>query len=269
MFKAHLLRKNVERAVDMMAHPCYSNRLKDLGNRMEAAMKTRIFLSLNTLLLGSLAVPAANTPSDNPYTQEFAKLAWPELPNRAAEQVKRADAASRQATTLLVVKAAVATSPASAPAVTAAIARAVPDMAPAAARTAAAEQPSQAAAIAGATSVSAPSQASNIVTAICSVTPTRYRDVAVAAAQGAPDRGREILEAVAVAQPELKPGLDPVLAAQPAKIKSVADTLDHAIALLDDEGKGHGKGPPFEPPGPPPTKPPPGVPPGHGHYGRP
>jgi len=124
-----------------------------------------------------------------------------------------------------VVKTTVAINPAAAPVIVSAIARALPDMAPTAAATAAAAQPRQAAAITKAATSAAPSKAARIVVAVSKVVPNDYRTIATAGSQAAPGSDKEILTALAAAFPELKAGIEHVLATQSGNPPTVSYAL--------------------------------------------
>jgi hypothetical protein len=169
-----------------------------------------------------------DAPQANSFNEVLAATPAAEMPAKAADLVLHARSRERQATTVSVVKSAVAMNPAAAPAVAGAIARAVPDMASVAAGTAAALQPKQAAAIAKAAAAAAPSKAGKIVTAVCRAVPNEYRNIAAAVAQAVPGARKEIVNAVAAALPGLKPGIDSALASYGGNVVSVVDTLDQA-----------------------------------------
>jgi hypothetical protein len=193
-------------------------------------MRTFATLTLTALLLTGLRVNAADLRTENPYNKVFADIAAPEYPDKAAAEIKQAEASKQASVTVLVVRAALGFRPASAPALAAAIAREVPEMAAIAAYTASAEQPRQAVAIAMAASVGAPAQAGKIVSHICTVLPSQYHSIALAVAKVAPESSREILNAIAESNPSLKASIDQSLASQPGNLDlaSVAATLDRA-----------------------------------------
>jgi hypothetical protein len=164
----------------------------------------------------------------NSFNEALAAAPAAEMPAKAADLVLHARNRERQATTVSVVRSAVAMNPGAAPAVVGAIARAVPDMASVAAGAAAALQPKQAAAIAKAAAAAAPSKAGKIVTAVCRAVPNEYRNIATAVAQAVPGAGKEIVNAVAAALPGLKPSINSALAGYGGNVVSVADTLDRA-----------------------------------------
>ena len=181
------------------------------------------------LLMGSQG-HTADLRTDNPYNKVFADIAAPEYPDKAAAEVKQADASKQASVTVQVVKVALGLRPASAPALAAAIARQVPEMAAMAAYAASAEQPRQAVAIATAAAAAAPTQAAKIVSHICTVLPSQYHSIALAVAKVAPNSSREILNAIGEANPSLKASIDQSLASQPGDLDlaSVAATLDRA-----------------------------------------
>ena len=220
-------------------------------------MKTFATLSLTALLLAGSQTNAADLRTENPYNKVFANIAAPEYPDKAAAEVKQADASKQASVTVLVVRAALGLRPASAPALAAAIAREVPEMAAMAAYTASAEQPRQAVAIATAAATAAPAQAGKIVSHICTVLPSQYHSIALAVAKVAPDSSREILNAIAESNPSLKASIDQSLASQPGNLDlaSVAATLDRAENTNRLSSVG---GPPYITPGPQPIIPPAG-----------
>jgi hypothetical protein len=175
-------------------------------------------------------VKAADLRAENPYNKVFANIAALEYPDKAAAEVKQADASKQASVTVLVVRGALGFRPASAPALAAAIAREVPEMAAIAAYTASAEQPRQAVAIAMAASAGAPAQAGKIVSHICTVLPSQYRIIALAVVKVVPNSSREILNAIAESNPSLKARIDESLAGQLGNLDfaSFAATLDRA-----------------------------------------
>jgi hypothetical protein len=205
-----------------------------------------------------------DTPQANSFSQVLAAVPAAELPAKAADLIARSRSRERQATTVSVVKSAVAMNPASAPAIVGAIARAVPDMASVAAGAAAAEQPKQAAAIAKAAAAAAPSKTARIVAAVCRAVPNEYRNIAVAVAQVVPDAGKQIVNGVAAALPGLQPAIERTLAGYGGNVVSVPDTLDQASRVfaasvtpgttpsttplgLNPMARGPGVGPPYHP----------------------
>ncbi len=226
-------------------------------------MKTTFILAASVVLAGSHLIAAERRP-ENPYNKVFATLIAPDYPNKAAAEVKKADAGDKASVTALVVKSAVGLRPASAPAVAASIARENPELAPVAAYTAAIEQPKQASAIARATAAAAPAQAGKIVGRLCVAVPKDYKSIALAAAKAAPEYTRDILSAVAEANPDLKPGIDLALANQQGNFEfaDFAVTLERA-QNPDTRAPGVGR-PPFTTSGPQPM-----IPPGGGNYSRP
>ena len=189
-----------------------------------------------SILLSVAFLTAGNSfgkdvPQANSFNEALAAVPAAELPAKAADLILHARSRERQATTVSVVKSAVAMNPAAAPAIVGAIARAVPDMASVAAGAAAALQPKQAAAIAKAAAAAAPSKAGKIVTAVCRAVPNEYRNIAAAVAQVVPGAGKEIVNAVASALPGLKPAIDSVLAGYGGNVVSVVDTIDAAAKV--------------------------------------
>lgn len=204
--------------------------MKISHDRKQALLRVFATLSLPALLLVGSQAHAADRRTDNPYNKVFADMAAPEYPDKAAAEVKQADASKQASVTVLVVRAALGQRPASAPALAAAIAREVPEMAAMAAYAASAEQPRQAVAIATAVAAAAPAQAAKIVTHVCTVLPSQYHTIAVAVAKVAPNSSREILNAIGEANPSLKASIDQSLASQQGDLDfaSVAATLDRA-----------------------------------------
>jgi len=184
------------------------------------------FVTSFALLLGS-DVLADNAVKSSDLTTTLKKVPAPEMPARAAALVKAAGKIEREATTVQVVKAAVAINPASAPSIVGAIAREVPASAATAAAVAAAYQPLQASAIAKAAAAAAPEQAAAIVVAVCRAVPNQFRNVAVAVSQVVPQSSKQILEAIAIAIPELKSSMEKALASFSGGM-TVASTLEKA-----------------------------------------
>ncbi len=131
-----------------------------------------------------------------PIQKQLASVAASELPAQAAQLVKDAVPADREATTISVVKAAIGVRPAATTAVVGAIARAVPDMAATAAGAATAQQPRQAVSIAKAAAAAAPAKAGTIVAAVCKAAPKEFRSVALVVAAAAPGSEKEVLRAL-------------------------------------------------------------------------
>ena len=237
--------------------------MKISRDRKQALLRTFATLSLPALLLVGSPAHAADLRTDNPYNKVFADIAAPEYPDKAAAEVKQADASKQAAVTVLVIRAALGFRPASAPALAAAIAREVPEMAAIAAYTASAEQPRQAVAIAMAAAAGAPGQAGKIVSHICAVLPSQYRVIALAVAKVAPNSSREILNALAESNPSLKASIDQSLAGEPGNpdFASFAATLDRAENPNRLSSVG---GLPYITPGPQPIIPPAGY-----NYSRP
>lgn len=172
---------------------------------------TRIaILALSVISFSAFTASAADIP--NPLQEQLSRVTPAELPPKAAELIKNAKSRERTATTINVVKAALAINPAATPAIVGSIARSVPEVAAIAAGTAASEQPRQASAIAKAAAAAAPSKAGKIVVAVCRAVPNEYAAIATAVAQVVPDSAREILAAVATALPELKDSIEKALA---------------------------------------------------------
>ena len=181
-----------------------------------------------------------------------------ELPAQAAQLVKDANAADRQADTATVVKAAVSHRPATAAAVVGAIAQAVPEVAAVAAGTAAKAQPKLASVIAQAAAAAAPSQAGEIVVAVCRAAPGEFRAVALAVAKAAPGSEKEVLRALSVAFASLKPGIEDAIstyAANPASFAGIVASLKPTTVTVAQNGNGALDGvrgptiaPPYVPP---------------------
>src|SRR5436305_217739 len=110
-------------------------------------MKSIATIALSILCLATIPCLAKDDPKPNPFRNTLKQIPAAELPAKAAQLVKAAKMAEREATTIDVVKAAVEMNPAATPVIVGAIAKAVPEMAALAAGTAAAQQPKQAAAI--------------------------------------------------------------------------------------------------------------------------
>jgi hypothetical protein len=182
-------------------------------------MRTILTIALSLAFLTACNSFGKDTPKANPFNETLAAAPTAELPAKAADLVAQAKSRDRQATTISVVKSAVAINPAAAPYIVGAIARAVPDMAPVAAGAAAAEQPKQASAVAKA-AAAAPSKAGKIVVAVCRAVPSEYRNIAVAVFDAVPGSGNEIVKAVAAALPELKAGIEEALAGRGRNVAS-------------------------------------------------
>lgn len=191
-------------------------------------MKTIGTLAVAILCLANTGSMAKDMPGVEAYRQTLGAAPAPEMPILAARLVKEAGARDREATTVTVIKAALAVNPAAASLVVGAIARAVPEMASVAAETAALEQPKQAGTIAKAASAAAPAKAGRVVSAVCGVVPRQYRSVAVAAAEGAPTAGKDILRSVGAVRPELKPYIEREVAGYGLTVPPVGTTLDLA-----------------------------------------
>lgn len=161
----------------------------------------------------------------------------PEMPAKAADLVKAANARDRGSVTVNVMTAATALNPAGVTTVVSAIAKAVPDMASVAAETAAAQQPKQAAEIARAAVAAAPSKTGKIVAAVCRAAPQDYRNIARAAAQAAPGMSKEILQALATTFPDLKIGIETALAGSSSTVPSVTAVLD-SVRPVTANGRG-------------------------------
>ncbi len=194
-------------------------------------MKRIARIILSVAFLAAVSSFGKDATKANPFTTTLAAVPAAEMPAQAADLVLQAKAKDRKATTVSVVKGAVAINPAAAPAIVGAIGRAVPEMVSVAAAAAAAEQPKQAGAIAKAAAAAAPSQAGAIVTAVCRAVPKEYWNIAVAVSQAVPGAGKEIVRAVESALPGLKPSIERVLAGYGGNVVSVADTLTQAAQV--------------------------------------
>jgi hypothetical protein len=259
-------------------------------------MKPIVSIALSVAFLAACNSFGKDAPKANPFNETLTAVPAAELPAKAADLVSHAKARDRHVSTVNVVKSAVGINPAAAPAIVGAIARAMPDMASVAAGTAAAEQPKQASAIAKAAAAAAPSQAGKIVVAVCRAVPNEYRNIALAVSQVAPNSGKEIVKAVGAALPDLKPGIEQVLAGNNGNVVSVANTLDQAVKVSSAStlsggvapvsaatpataatplgmARGPAVGPPYVPPSTTPINVTPGgsgnVPPGGRDYARP
>jgi len=188
-------------------------------------MKRIASLALSVVFLAACFSFAKDAPEANPFIKVLTALPAAELPAKAADLVSQAKAADREATTVNVVKAALAINPAAAPAVVGAIAQTVPEMASVAAGTAAAAQPRRASAIAKAAAAGAPSQAASVVKAVCRVVPKDYRNVALAVSEAVPGANKDIVLAVEAALPDLKPSLDRALAGYGGNYAPLSDIL--------------------------------------------
>jgi len=207
-----------------------------------------IGLSLGWLL-------AADSHAKGSYKEILSRVPAAELPTKAVELVNVAKPRDREGVTVDVVKTAVSINPAAAPVIVSAMARAMPDMAATAAATAAAAQPRQAASITKAATAAAPSKAAKIVVAVSRVVPSDYLKIAVAGSQAAPGSDKEILNSLAAAFPELKAGIEHVLAQ-----RGNSPTVSYALAsvtpttvqpapagLANSLARGPAVGPPFIP----------------------
>jgi hypothetical protein len=182
-------------------------------------MRTILTIALSVAFLTACNSFGKDAPKADPFNETLAAAPTAELPAKAADLVAQAKSRDRQATTVNVVKSALAINPAAAPYIVGAIARAVPDMAPVAAGAAAAEQPKQASAVAKA-AAAAPSKAGKIVVAVCRAVPNEYRNIAVAVFDAVPGSGNEIVKAVAAALPELRAGIEEALAGRGRNVAS-------------------------------------------------
>lgn len=189
-------------------------------------MKNLIALTLTVGVLTSAHANAAEAAKANPPQAALAIVPAPEMPAKAADLVRGARSRDRSATTIEVVKAALARNQAAVLSVVGAIAKAVPEMAPVAAGTAAEERPALAVDITRAAVSAAPTKAGKIVAAVCRVVPQNYRHIALGAAEVAPGASKEILRAVASVFPGLRSGIENALARSDNANPSVAAVLD-------------------------------------------
>jgi hypothetical protein len=189
------------------------------------------YIALSVAFLTGFNSFGEDAPKAYTFSQSLAAAPTAELPAKAADLVAQATSRDRHATTIDVVKGALAINPAAAPYIVSTIARAVPDMAPVAVGAAAAEQPRQARAIAKAAAAAAPSKAGKIVVAVCRAVPSDYRNIVVAVFEAVPGSGNEIVRAVAAALPELRPGIEQTLAGCGRYVASMSATLDQAATV--------------------------------------
>ncbi len=190
---------------------------------------------MKRILLAGICILAFNTnllygaEAKTAIQKQLASVAASELPAQAAQLVKDAAPAGREATTINVVKAAITARPAATTAVVGAIARAVPDVAGIAAGTATAQQPRQAITIARAAAAAAPSQAGTIVAAVCKAAPKEFRSVALVVAAAAPGSEKEVLRGLGTAFPNLGARIDQAIntyTANPSLFNAVLNSLN-------------------------------------------
>ena len=184
-------------------------------------MQAFISVMLSVAFLNACSSFGEDALKANPFNEVLAAAPTAELPAKAADLVAQAKSRDRQATTIDVVKGAIAINPAAAPYVVGAISRTMLDMAPVAAGAAATQQPKQAGAIAKAAAAAAPSKAGKIVVAGCRAVPSDYRSIVVAVFEAVPGCGNEVLRAVAAALPELKASIEQILAGSSRNVASV------------------------------------------------
>ena len=158
--------------------------------------------------------------------ETLSKVPAAEVPAKAADIVAQAEASSRDAIAVDVVKASLKKNPTMATAVVGAICRTSPETAPTVAATAAGLQPKQVKLIAQAAAAAAPAKAGAIVKAICKVMPAAYREVALAVAQVAPKAAKEILAGLSEALPALKGPIDEAIASNHSQPLAVAPVID-------------------------------------------
>jgi hypothetical protein len=228
----------MRKSFDAFSKLCYNLRrlTLEVGNidKLTHFMKRIAIVGLSFVWLFT----ASSFAKDSSYKDTLSHVPAAELPVRAAELIKNANARSRETVTIGVVKAAVSINPAAAPVIVASIARAVPDMASIAAATAAAAQPKQAVAITKAAAAAAPSKAALIVVAVCRAVPADYKNIAVAAAQAVPGSDKEILTAMAAAFPELKSGIDSLLTSHSGNPPNVSYALTSISPATSQSGPG-------------------------------
>ncbi len=158
--------------------------------------------------------------------ETLSKVPAAEMPARAADIVAQAEASSRDAIAVDVVKASLKKNPTMATAVVGAICRTSPETAPTVAATAAGLHPKQVKLIVQAATAAAPAKAGEIVRAVCKVVPTAYREVALAVAQVAPKAAKEILAGLSEALPALKEPIAEAVASYKGQPLAVAPVLD-------------------------------------------
>ena len=187
------------------------------------------------LVLGCGAAIAKDEPGVIALKETLSKVPAAEVPAKAADIVAQAEAGSRDAVAVDVVKACLKKNPTMATAVVGAICRTSPETAPTVAATAAGLQPKQAKLIAQAAAAAAPAKAGEIVKAVCKVAPADYREIALAVAQMAPKAAKEILAGLSEALPSLK---EPIAEAvsfykgQPLAVAPVIDRISPAATSL-------------------------------------
>ena len=134
-------------------------------------LKLNRFAGLAFALVALSALSVSAEVSSKAIEKSLTGIRAPELPAKAASLVVKATAIDQTATTIAVVKAAIAANPTSAAAVVGAISKAAPKMASIAAATAVSLEPKQAAAIARAATGAAPTEAEKIVAAMSKAAP--------------------------------------------------------------------------------------------------
>jgi len=158
--------------------------------------------------------------------ETLSKVPAAEMPAKAADIVAQAEAGSRDAIAVDVVKASLKKNPTMATAVVGAICRTSPETAPTVAATAAGIQPKQAKLIAQAAAAAAPAKAGEIVKAVCKVVPAAYREIVLAVAEVAPKAAKEILAGLSEALPALKGPIDEAIAFYKGQTLAVAPVID-------------------------------------------
>lgn len=193
-------------------------------------MKTKSFKIVLAALAMASAIFSVNAGDERPSaaTKALSGVASPELPAKAIELVNAAKVEDQAAVTADVVKSAVRLRPTMASAIVSAVASKSPANADVAAATAIGAQPKQARLIARAAVSAAPTKVKEIVLAACKANPTVYNEIVMGAAAAAPTSSKEILEGLTEALPNLKPGVDRVVAGYNGIVPSVAAVLDQA-----------------------------------------
>jgi hypothetical protein len=158
--------------------------------------------------------------------ETLSKVPAAEVPAKAADIVAQAEAGSRAAIAVDVVKASLKMNPTMATAIVGAICRTSPETAPTVAATAAGIQPRQVKLIAQAAAAAAPAKAGEIVKAVCKEAPAAYREVALAVAQVAPKAAKEILAGLSEAVPALKEPIAEAVASYKGQPLAVAPVID-------------------------------------------
>lgn len=169
---------------------------------------------------------SAKEETASPAFKALSTVASPELPAKAIEMVTSAKAEEQSAVTVDVVKTAVRLRPTMATAVVSALASKSPANAAIAAATAITAQPKQARLITRSAVSAAPSKVKEIVRVSSKANPTVYDEIVMGASAAAPTSSSEILEGLTEALPNLKPGIDRVIAGYNDIVPSVAAVMD-------------------------------------------